>query len=74
MRTIEISNLGRGKVTVKAYVQESADPDSIANAILEVSRPHLMSSEVDAIWNEKTKKGQVIVGGFRQVGEAKEIK
>jgi len=54
-------------------VKADEDPNQIAIILLRLSRPYLMSNDIDATWDSNTKTGTVIVGGFRKVGHAKVI-
>ena len=65
--------VGRRKDREVFEVAEDLDPDAIAEILLKFSRPYLMSSTVEAVWNSERKTGIVIVGGYRTVGNARVI-
>lgn len=65
--------VGRQKQREVFEVAADMDPDAIAEILLKFSRPYLMSSTVEAVWNAERKTGIVIVGGFRTVGNARAI-
>lgn len=65
--------VGRGKNVEIFDVKNNEDPDKIATALVRFSRPYLMSTQIEGVWNSKKKTGIVIVGGFRTVGNARVI-
>ena len=65
--------VGRRKDREVFDVEENTDPDKIAEILLRLSRPYLMSTTIDTAWNPKEKTGIVYVGGYRTVGTARVI-
>ena len=65
--------VGRGKDREVFDVEENTDPDKIAEILLRLSRPYLMSTTIDTVWDPNKKIGSVTVGGFRTVGTARVI-
>ena len=65
--------VGRRKDREVFDVEENTDPDKIAEILLRLSRPYLMSTTIDTAWNTKEKTGIVYVGGYRTVGTARVI-
>jgi hypothetical protein len=63
--------VGRNKDREIFEVADDLDPDAIAEILLKFSRPYLMSTTIDAVWNAERKTGIVLVGGFRTVGNAR---
>lgn len=72
MTTIEFTNVGRNKKTWTKTWARSIDDEDIAREAK--ANGCLMSSDVDALWNEDETTGAIVVGGFRAVGEFKLIK
>ena len=65
--------VGRRKDREIFDVEENTDPNKIAEILLRLSRPYLMSTTIDATWNPNEKNGFVTVGDFRTVGTARVI-
>jgi hypothetical protein len=65
--------VGRNKNREIFEVSENEDPGKIATALVRLSRPYLMSAQIEATWSPERKIGLVIIGGFRTVGNAKVI-
>lgn len=72
MTTIEFTNVGRDKKTWTKTWTRSVDDEDIAREAK--ANGGLMSSVVDALWNEDEATGVILVGLFRPVGEFKLIK
>jgi len=72
-KTIRLVEVGRYKWSGDISVPEQASAISIARLIAVEASKHLLSSDVSAIWNQKTRQGTIYVGLGRAVGGAVEV-